>query len=425
MMAFNMGAVGRGEYQTEQQAPVDTQDYQSKAAFENFLREQGDTAYVDQYVQEHPDQFLTPAQLYKLEQVGPEAFWGGANDSTGASGNTAGGFDNLIPKDNNGSPFVEKYYDENGWLIATYADGSKKYIIHDASKSQTGTGKNALYKATDGKTFTDQQTYLLYQQNLDTKKQNRQSAYDLLYNEFKSYGLESLVADIKGLIEKDVPDSQFTLELRNSPKYQARFSANADRVNKGLRALNEATYLQLEDQYQNLMRNYGLPDTYWKRGDLGIQEGFTKLIANDVSPTELENRLQLAKDQIEKGPKEYMDAIKAFYPEINKSDLMAYVLDPTNALKSIQSKVSAAQIGGEYLRAGLLKPEEASAYAGRAKEGLADMGKRANMSKLDTVDISVGAYSKSAGDEPTKTSGIKIRGTGAATKGVMARGPMA
>ena len=232
--------------------------------------------------------------------------------------------------------------------------------------SSTATPTTALYKATDGKTFTDKDSYLLYQQNLDTKKQNRQSAYDLLYNEFKSYGLESLVADIKGLIEKDVPDSQFTLELRNSPKYQARFSANADRVNKGLRALNEATYLQLEDQYQNLMRNYGLPDTYWKRGDLGVQEGFTKLIANDVSPTELENRLQLAKDQIEKGPKEYMDAIKAFYPEINKSDLMAYVLDPTNALKSIQSKVSAAQIGGEYLRAGLLKPEEASAYAGRA-----------------------------------------------------------
>ena len=235
-----------------------------------------------------------------------------------------------------------------------------------SASSSTATPTTALYKATDGKTFTDKDSYLLYQQNLDTKKQNRQSAYDLLYNEFKSYGLESLVADIKGLIEKDVPDSQFTLELRNSPKYQARFSANADRVNKGLRALNEATYLQLEDQYQNLMRNYGLPDTYWKRGDLGVQEGFTKLIANDVSPTELENRLQLAKDQIEKGPKEYMDAIKAFYPEINQSDLMAYVLDPTNALKSIQSKVSAAQIGGEYLRAGLLKPEEASAYAGRA-----------------------------------------------------------
>jgi len=67
----------------------------------------------------------------------------------------------------------------------------------------------------------------------------------------------------------------------------------------------------------------------------------------------------------------------------------------------------------------------ASAYAGRAKEGLADLASKANMSKLDTNDVSVGAFSKSAGNEPTKTSGIKIRGTGAATKGVMARGPMA
>jgi hypothetical protein len=52
-------------------------------------------------------------------------------------------------------------------------------------------------------------------------------------------------------------------------------------------------------------------------------------------------------------------------------------------------------------------------------------GKQPNRSKLDTYDVSVGAVSKSAGNEPTKTSGIKIRGTGCATKGVMARGPMA
>ena len=50
---------------------------------------------------------------------------------------------------------------------------------------------------------------------------------------------------------------------------------------------------------------------------------------------------------------------------------------------------------------------------------------RANMSKADTVNMSVGNISKAAGNIGTKTSGIKIRGTGAATKGVMARGPMA
>jgi hypothetical protein len=52
-------------------------------------------------------------------------------------------------------------------------------------------------------------------------------------------------------------------------------------------------------------------------------------------------------------------------------------------------------------------------------------GKEPNRSKLDTYDVSIGAVSKSAGNEPTKTTGIKIRGTGCATKGVMARGPMA
>jgi len=48
-----------------------------------------------------------------------------------------------------------------------------------------------------------------------------------------------------------------------------------------------------------------------------------------------------------------------------------------------------------------------------------------NLSKGNDVDMSVGFISKSAGNEPIKTTGIKIRGTGAATKGVVSRGPMA
>jgi hypothetical protein len=48
-----------------------------------------------------------------------------------------------------------------------------------------------------------------------------------------------------------------------------------------------------------------------------------------------------------------------------------------------------------------------------------------NHSESKTVDMSIGAISKTAGNEPIKTSGIKMRGTGAATKGLMSRGPMA
>ena len=48
-----------------------------------------------------------------------------------------------------------------------------------------------------------------------------------------------------------------------------------------------------------------------------------------------------------------------------------------------------------------------------------------NRSKADTVNMSIGNISKAAGNETVKTSGIVTRGNGAATKGTIARGPMA
>lgn len=74
---------------------------------------------------------------------------------------------------------------------------------------------------------------------------------------------------------------------------------------------------------------------------------------------------------------------------------------------------------------------QASVYApphtmdGKAMKGSSNPGKEPNRSKLDTLDVAIGAYSKSAGDEQVKTTGIKMRGAGCATKGVMSRGPMA
>ena len=67
----------------------------------------------------------------------------------------------------------------------------------------------------------------------------------------------------------------------------------------------------------------------------------------------------------------------------------------------------------------------ASAYAGRAKEGMSQLAARPNKSKLDEYDVTIGNISKSDGDEKVKTTAVKMRGTGAATKGLMSRGPMA
>lgn len=55
----------------------------------------------------------------------------------------------------------------------------------------------------------------------------------------------------------------------------------------------------------------------------------------------------------------------------------------------------------------------------------ANPGKLPNRSQMDSLDISVGNLSKSAGDETIKTAGTVTRGNGCATKGITARGPMA
>ena len=52
------------------------------------------------------------------------------------------------------------------------------------------------------------------------------------------------------------------------------------------------------------------------------------------------------------------------------------------------------------------------------------VGEADNKKYLKELNVSV-ANIHSNDYKPTKTDGIKIRGTGAATKGLMARGPMA
>jgi hypothetical protein len=181
----------------------------------------------------------------------------------------------------------------------------------------------------------------------------KKSAYDLLYQQFNDLGIGGLVPELKTLIDEGISPSEFTLRLRQTEAYKRRFAGNAQRIAKGLRALSEAEYVGLEDQYQNVMRQYGLPDTYYTRGDMGRQEGFEKFIAGDVSPAELEDRISTAQKRVINANPEVTQALKTFYPGISNGDILAYTLDPSKAIEDIKRKVTAAEIGGAAVRAGL------------------------------------------------------------------------
>jgi hypothetical protein len=234
--------------------------------------------------------------------------------------------------------------------VATQASRNLQQANLDlASSLNTGGASNKPVTTTPLKS----EAQIAAEADAATRQAQRQSAYDLLYSEFSKYGLQGLVDPLKGLIVSGASPAEFTIKLRETPDYQKRFAGNAKRVANGLAALDEATYIAKEDAYQNLMRNYGLPDTYWKKDAIGTQEGFTNLIANDVSAVELENRLQTAQNRVLKSNPEVAYALKNFYPDITNGDILAYALDPKNALDTINRKVTAAEIGGAALSQGL------------------------------------------------------------------------
>ena len=234
--------------------------------------------------------------------------------------------------------------DPNGNTITKYSDGSSTSTDSNGTVTQ-------LTGGTSDNPFDDTVS--------DAKKAERVSAYNTLYEEFNKYGLGMLVSDIKNyLIDNSFDPSEFAIKLQNTAAYQNRFSANKDRIKAGLGALSPAQYIALEDQYQNVMRNYGLPSTYWKQTvdpvtGVTSQQGFNQLIANDVDSIELEDRIATAQQRVVNANPEVLRALKEFYPDIQNGDILAYVLDPANARDAIKRKVTAAEIGGAQMGAGL------------------------------------------------------------------------
>lgn len=254
-------------------------------------------------------------------------------------------------------PFTDAAGNEYQRVTVADANGGTRTFGAPLTISESGTVKynQAVYETTPTTTKStlktaDQLAFDAYQAQ---KTEERQSAYDLLYSQFKLYGLESLVEPLKGLITSGASPAEFTIKLRESDAYKKRFSANAQRIAKGLRSLSEAEYIQLEDQYQDVMRRYGLPDTYYTKGEMGIQEGFNKFLEGDVSPVELEDRISTAQKRVLNANPEVAAALKEFYPDITNADILAYTLDPKNAIENIKRKVTAAEIGGAATQAGL------------------------------------------------------------------------
>ena len=148
-------------------------------------------------------------------------------------------------------------------------------------------------------------------------------------------------ADTIDLIMQD-PNSNDPLAVA----FQTRFSANKARAAAGKSVLSPGAYLALERQYTETMRSYGV-------AGLAKKETLSDFISNDVSPTEVADRVGLAVTRIQNADPETKKALAEYYPMLNQTDIVTAFLSPKEGLPALQRKVTMAEIGGAGLVQGM------------------------------------------------------------------------
>lgn len=190
----------------------------------------------------------------------------------------------------------------------------------------------------------------------DTASDVDKDAYALLESIFRSYGLESLVPVIRGYMEQNLGVEQAKLKLKTEQAYKDRFKGNELRVARGLNAIGEAEYLELENDYSETLRAYGMSDYFGVATDatsrLARQQKIADVIGNDISATEFKDRIKTAVSRVKEADTNTKDAFKALYG-INDSDLVRYFLDPKQGSEQLKTKATAAEISGAAVSAGL------------------------------------------------------------------------
>jgi len=159
------------------------------------------------------------------------------------------------------------------------------------------------------------------------------------------FGLGDLMGYITGLVQQGLDGDAVMVKVRNTEQYARRFPAMAALRAKG-RAITEAEYIGFERNAASLERAYGLP-----AGMLG-QDIVTKMLENEVSGRELEERVTMAAVNAYQTSDQIKSQFQDYYG-IGPGGLAAYFLDPDRALPLLNKQYASAVIGSEGAMQGI------------------------------------------------------------------------
>jgi hypothetical protein len=221
------------------------------------------------------------------------------------------------------------------------------------------------------------------QQAVAETARRRQDARTTMASVLATYGLGDLSDFVyneiiaKETVNINNPDA-IIFAIREQPAYQKRFAGNAARLKKGLSELDPSSYIGLENQFRQTLQSNGLPANFYDQ-----TEDFQALIEGDVSPSELNERVQQGYRAVADADPAVKEQMKNLYG-IGESELAAYFLDPQRTAPLLTRQAQAANIAARGLEQGGI--QLSGAYAeDLARRGISEQQARAGFAEVGAL----------------------------------------
>ena len=175
---------------------------------------------------------------------------------------------------------------------------------------------------------------------------SQQSAYDIIAQTLAGYGLTELSGFVTNLVFKEniLNENIIYGRIKETPEYARRFAGNEARRRAGFNVLSEEAYIGQENTYRQLLRTAGLPAGFYDSN-----EDFTAFISGDVSPSELNTRINDGYNAVKNSDPQVIAEMQRLYG-VDDSQLAAYFLDPVKATPILLRQAQASQISAQATR---------------------------------------------------------------------------
>jgi hypothetical protein len=211
-------------------------------------------------------------------------------------------------------------------------------------------------------------------------KRRKEDARVTMANVLNTYGLGELSDYIyneiivKETVNLNNPDA-IIFAIREQPAYQKRFAGNAARLKKGLAELDPASYIGLENQYRQTMQSNGLDPNFYN-----TPSDFQALIEGDVSPSELNERVQQGYRAVADADPAVKEQMRNLYG-VTEGQLAGYFLDPIRSAPLLTRQAQAANIAARGLEQGGIQ------LSGAFAEDLARRGITEQQARAGFVEV--------------------------------------